>query len=88
MQIINQYSFVLGAALVGLGLIAALWRLPAAQEIAVPVRVGIIAAFAVLMLVFGAGMRYPTEQTASALDEFDAALNNGRPTFVMLYSNY
>jgi hypothetical protein len=84
--VFNQYSLLL--TLVGGGLLAAViiwkWSRPA---LALPVRIALMVAYGVVAVLIVLSVRYPVTTVASVAD-IDSALADGRPTFVMLYSNY
>ena len=86
MSVFNQYSLLF--TLVGGGLLAAViiwkWDRPV---LALPVRIGLMIAYVVVAVLIVLSVRYPDTTVASVAD-IDSALADGRPTFVMLYSNY
>ena len=52
-------------------------------------RIGIVAVYAVIVLIFGMGNQYPDSPIGvETVADVEAVMNNGRTTFVMLYSNY
>ncbi len=84
MTILNQYSLLI-ALIAGGGLFGVLlwkWRRPPW-----PLRVALLVGYVVLALVLVSMARYPGP-TVDTVAEVEATLENGRPTFVMLYSNY
>ncbi len=87
MAVINQFSFVAAAGLGGLVLAVALWRWQSLPLSPAP-RVAVFVLYVVVMVALLFRMRYPQENTADAPATVDNALTNGRPTFIMLYSNY
>ena len=86
MAIINEYSLLF--ALAGGGLLLAVivwkWRRPV---LSLPLRITLLAGYAALAVVVVLAVRYPAT-TVSSVAEIDAALADGHPTFIMLYSNY
>jgi hypothetical protein len=85
MSIINQYSYVIFSAVVGVMLAAGLWMGKGAAP-------GLRIAALVVYLLGAVGLHFvlryrPAEGEVSATSA-EAVLANGRPTFVMLYSNY
>lgn len=87
MSVLNQFSFVVAAGVVGLVLALLLWRWPALRPLNPLLRLGVLAAYALLVALLGLSRRYPPSPVRS-LDQAEAILQGGRPTFVMLYSNY
>jgi thiol-disulfide isomerase/thioredoxin len=83
--IVNQFSFLTFSLLVGAVLIVIAWRWRRPHPI---IRIGIVAAFALVVVMVGTTRRYPATPEVTSLSEVDAILNNDQPTFVMLYSNY
>lgn len=88
MGVLNQYSYVVFASFGGVALALALWRwqrLPLSRA----ARVLVFALYVAGATVAGAALRYAeSESHAESVAEVEATLRNGRPTFVMLYSNY
>jgi hypothetical protein len=82
--LLNQYSFVLGSLVLGLGLAVLLWRWRGAPA---GLRVVLLAVFVMAAILLGAARRYPVQEVTT-LVEAEAVLTNEQPTFVMLYSNY
>ncbi|NWF70976.1 MAG: hypothetical protein HXY40_17970 [Chloroflexi bacterium] len=94
MGIFNQYSFFAAAATVGLILAAALWlglrALPALRDRprGRALLLGtLLALYAGGVVLFNLSRQYPASSVQTTA-EVDAVLSSGRPTFVMLYSNY
>lgn len=84
MNILNQFSYVLFAGLLTLGMAVALWRWQRPPLVA---RVGLLAVIVLAAVLVGASRRYPTTEVTT-LAEADVILSNEQATFVMLYSNY
>lgn len=84
MSILNQYSYVLFAGLLILGVAVVMWRW---RRGPVWLRAGLIIVVTLGVFVLGTSRRYPTSEVTT-LAEADAILTNEQPTFVMLYSNY
>lgn len=84
MSFFNQYSFVVSAivviALLGFGLLR--W-----QSGALWLRGGILGLVIVAAIIAHFSLRYPGA-TVKTVQDGDTLLNNGRPTFLMFYSNY
>ncbi len=87
MSLLNQYSFVVFAVVFGLMMAGVLWRwqdLPLSPAL----RVVALAIYAVAAVLAGMALRYPAAEQPLTQSSADATIGNGRPTFVMLYSNY
>lgn len=84
MSVINQYSFVIFSAVVGLILALIMWRWQRASAL---LRVGIFAAYVVLIVGIHSFLGY-SQNFDGKLQTVDATLENGQPTFLMLYSDY
>ena len=84
LAILNQYSFVIGALIVGGLLAAGLRRWTRGPRL---LRIGLLAAYLIGIGLYATANRYPDPQVRSVA-EADAILSSGQPTFVMLYSNY
>ncbi len=88
MAFLNQYSYVVFAGFGAFALALTLWRwqsLPLSRL----ARVILFALYTALAVLAGAALRYPEEAShAESVEAVEATLGNGRPTFVMLYSNY
>ncbi len=87
MAIFNQFSFVF-FALMGAGLLTlAMWRLKHPTRLMIRLAIlgiyGIIAVLFVLNLPFPAG-----DSTFASYAEVEEVIHNGKPTFVMLYSQF
>jgi hypothetical protein len=84
MMIFNVFSYVF--AVITLGAILALsvwgWR-PKLPRVA---RWGILIGYGISAILFNLLSRYPT--TDQSTQAIEVVLGNGRPSFVMLYSNY
>lgn len=86
MGIFNQFSYVLMIAVVGVLLLFGVTRIPQLTLIHYVIVVGIYAGVAVFI---GSKFQYPDSPVViETADDIDATLNNGKSTFVMLYSNY
>ena len=86
MAILNQYSYVVVAALLGVILAVVLWRWARIPPNGTA-RIGVLIVYALLATGLGLALRYPAGETLT-LDRVEAALASDRPTFLMLYSNY
>jgi drug/metabolite transporter (DMT)-like permease len=84
MGFFNQFSFVLAGliATLVLGFILLRWRRPSRG-----LRAGFFGLFVIGVVAFGFLWRYPSNDITTA-EELDEKLQDGQPTFVMLYSNY
>ncbi len=83
-NIVNQYSFVI-ASLLGAALLAVIvWRW---QAVPLVWRAALFAAYLLAILGVRLALNY-RESFDGSLAAAEAALDNGRPTFLMLYSNY
>ncbi|MCS6836463.1 MAG: hypothetical protein NZ750_10650 [Anaerolineae bacterium] len=86
MSFFNQYSFLMMIVLAGLGLAVGLWRWRAGHPY---VRAGLMAWYVLGALLLILATRYPpgtdVPQTPA---QVESMLREGRPTLVMLYSNY
>jgi hypothetical protein len=85
MSIINQYSYVIFSAFVGVLLAAGLWLWKAPAP---GLRVALLAAYLLGAVGLHFALRYRSGQGEISAASAEAVLANGRPTFVMLYSNY
>jgi hypothetical protein len=83
-SLFNQYSYLI-AFLMGGGILAII--LGRAKSLSIRLRVGLLAAYALTGAAVWAALLFPGTDLESAGD-VDAILNDGRPTFVMLYSDY
>lgn len=87
MTLINQYSFVVFAIFLGLVMAGVLWRwesLPLSPAL----RVVTLVVYAAAAVLAWTALRYPEPERALTLESVEDTIGNGRPTFVMLYSNY
>ncbi len=83
-SLVNQYSFVIGS-LAGAGLLGLiLWRV---RRVPAVWRVALFGAYLLAILGLRLALNY-REGFDGSLASAEATLNNGRPTFLMLYSNY
>jgi drug/metabolite transporter (DMT)-like permease len=85
MRFLNQYSFLLAALAIGLVLIVVLWRWHRAKPL---LRIALLAWYGLGVLVVSLVWRYSATSDITTTAQVNALLNAGRPTFVMLYSNY
>jgi len=86
MSILNQFSFVVTTMAVGVILVAILWRI---QRFPIIARVVVMILYVLAMLGVNLLMRYPDSPAqATTVADVDAILADGKPTFLMLYSNY
>jgi hypothetical protein len=82
----NQYSFLLMIAGAGLALLVGLWRWREGHPY---LRAGLLAWYVLGALLLALATRYPPGTDAPQTPEqVEAMLREGRPTLVMLYSNY
>lgn len=86
MSFFNQYSFLMLIVLAGISLSVGLWRWRAAHPY---LRTGLMAWYVLGALLLALATRYPPGTDAPQTpQQVEAMLNEGRPTLVMLYSNY
>jgi hypothetical protein len=85
MAIFNQYSYVFTAVVGGLMLAAGLWLW---KGPAPGLRAALMAAYLLGAIGVHFALRYRSSEGAANADAVEKALANGRPTLVMLYSNY
>ena len=85
MAIINQYSYVFTAVVGGLLVAAGLWfwKGPAPG-----LRVALMVAYLLGAIGVHFVLRYRSSEGAANAAAVEDTLGNGRPTLVMLYSNY
>lgn len=83
-SLFNQYSFVIAAFVVGLGLTLGLWRWPRPGR---RLKIALLVGYALIVGGINLAFHYPAS-TVETADDVEALLVNGRPTFVMLYSDY
>ena len=87
MSIINQYSYILFSIAGGLILAGAMWRWRRPAN--VRIRVGVVVAYVAVIVLISSQLQFPSSNTEiSSFVEVEAALNNGQPTFVMMYSHF
>ncbi len=84
MSILNQYSYVVMAAMGGLILAAMIWRWKNAH---LYVRIGLGVLFAAAAIGVGFALNFSAD-TPDTPAEVEAIIHNGQPTVVLLYSNY
>lgn len=84
MQFFNHYSYVIIMAIFGLGVMVTLWRWKGG---AAWLRAAMAVSFVAIVVVLGLTFRPPSSDVKT-LEDVDAVLSNGQPTFLMLYSNY
>jgi hypothetical protein len=85
LQLGNQFSFMIAAVGLGLLLLFALWRWRKAQAL---LRVGVFVWYIFGVLLMSVLLRYPANGDVQSVAQVEQALANGRPTLVVLYSNY
>jgi hypothetical protein len=85
MSIINQYSYVILSAFVGVLLAAGLWLWKGAAP---ALRIALLAVYVLGAVGMHFALRYRAVGESASADSAEEALSNGRPTFLMLYSNY
>lgn len=85
MAFLNQFSFLLLAIGVGFALLVVVWYWRRANPL---LRAGFLAWYLLGVLILALVWRYPAAPNLKTASDVDAVLNNGRPTLVMLYSNY
>lgn len=86
MGIFNQFSYPVAIVVIGVLLLFGVTRIPQLNLIHYVIVMGVY----VLVAVFiGSKFQYPDSPVViETADDVDATLNNGKSTFVMLYSNY
>jgi uncharacterized membrane protein YqjE len=84
MWLLNQFSFVFVALLIGALLAFGLWRWQGIDRL---VRLALFVLYVAALIVVAATFRYSSND-AGSVEQVEAALSAGRPTLVMLYSNY
>ncbi|NDJ85638.1 MAG: hypothetical protein GYB66_07110 [Chloroflexi bacterium] len=84
MWLVNQFSFVLAATMgfIVVALVAWRWRRPSRL-----IRIALPVLYLITVLLLGGLFRYP-DSGIESVEEADARLTNGQPTFLMFYSNY
>lgn len=87
MAILNQYSAVLfalgGAVILGIGM----WRLHRPSQAVL--RLVTLGLYCLLALVLIASIQFPSSNTEiDNMEQIERLINNGRPTFVMMYSHF
>lgn len=85
MALFNQFSFLLLVGGIVPILLVVLWRWRRANPL---LRVGILAWYVLAVLVVLLVWRYPASPHITTPADVETLLNAGRPTLVMLYSNY
>jgi hypothetical protein len=85
MATFNQYSYVFTAAIGGLLLAAGLWFWKGPSP---ALRAALMAAYLLGAVGVHFALRYRSAGEAANAAAVEEALANGRPTLVMLYSNY
>ena len=87
MSVLNQFSFVFLSGGLGaiLGLMLWTWRRP---RIPVPIRITVLVIYAAVMLIWNFSSHYQSDANSDSVKAVEATLQNGQPSFVMLYSNY
>lgn len=83
-SLFNQYSFVIAALVVGLGLTLGLWRWRRPGRV---LKIALLVGYALIAGGINLAFHYPAS-TVETVDDVEAMLVNSRPTFVMLYSDY
>lgn len=81
----NQFSFLIAIVGVGLLVVLALWRWHRPHPL---LRLALFAWYALGALTFALILRYPATPDVQRVEDVNAVLQNGNPTFVTLYSNY
>ncbi len=84
MGILNQYSLLVSLIIGGIMLAYGLWRW---QRLSRLIRFVLFSGYVFVAIGIVVAVRYP-DTSVSSIAELDSTLANGRPTFVMLYSNY
>jgi thiol-disulfide isomerase/thioredoxin len=84
MALFAQFSFLIATLVGGALLLLGLWRWQRGNPYA---RAGIFAWYVLGVLVIGLVFRYPAANAATPAD-VERILDNGKPTLVMLYSNF
>lgn len=87
MALFNQFSFLffslMGAAIIGFGM----WRFKRPSRLIA--RIIVLGIYGVIAVVFVLNLNFPSSNTDFAsYSEVEDVLHNGRPTFVMLYSQF
>lgn len=85
MSFFNQYSLIVVAGSGALVFGAVLWCW---HSLPLLLRAALWLAYIIGALLIAFSVRYPLEDTPQTAAEVEALLNNGQPTFLMLYSNY
>ncbi len=85
MNILNQFSFVIAVAIVGIIFVLFLTTRRSWSPV---LRVGLILGVVVIAIGISVAFRYPSSDSIDTADDLEAIIHNGRPTFIMLYSNY
>ena len=84
MALFAQFSFLITTITGGLLLLLGLWRWQRGNPY---LRAGILAWYVLGVLVIGLVFRYPATPVGTPAD-VERILDNGKPTLVMLYSNF
>lgn len=84
MGFFNQYSFLIFSGIGGIALALMLWRWTRPP---VALRATVLLFYAIGIIAFTLVMRYPAVEVSS-VEQVETTLSNGRPTFMMFYSNY
>jgi hypothetical protein len=84
-SIINQYSYVFTAVVGGILLAVGLWLW---KGVAPGLRAALLAAYLLGAVGLHFVLRYRSGEGEVSVGSAEAILANGRPTFLMLYSNY
>lgn len=84
MSIFNQYSLLFSLIIGGILLAYGLWRWQRPSRL---IRLALFSGYVIAAIGIVLAVRYP-DTSVSSIAELDSTLDNGRPTFIMLYSNY
>lgn len=86
MHLFNQFSYPLLIITLGAIVLLALIRIPQISQAA---SIFIMVGYVTGAILISTQLRYPDSPViAETVNDVEATLTNGTPTFVMLYSNY